>query len=339
MKPFAERVLAWFERHGRRELPWQRDRDPYRILIAELMLQQTQVATAIPYYERFLATFPDLDRLAEAREEEVLALWSGLGYYRRAHQLLATARLIRERHGGVIPRSRAALEALPGIGRSTAAAILAQAFGAREAILDGNVKRVLARHAGIEGWPGAPAVAKKLWARAEECLPSQRLAEYTQGLMDLGAMVCKPRNPLCGECPLAEDCRALALNATHRIPAPKPIRTRPERRLVFLIEHDPTLRVRLVRRPPLGIWPGLYCLPECPADAGERPLPGFRHDFTHFRLLAEIRAQAANERRLGDGDERWIDRADLPGIALPAPIQSRLERFWEEREWLEPSSA
>lgn len=339
MKGFADRVLAWFDQHGRRELPWQRDRDPYRILLAELMLQQTQVAKVIPYYERFLAAFPDLNRLAEARPEQVLAFWAGLGYYRRALYLLEAARIIRDRHRGVFPRTREEIEALPGIGRSTAAAILAQAFGVREAILDGNVKRLLARHAGIEGWPGAAAVAKKLWALAERLLPEHRLADYTQALMDLGALVCRPRSPRCSICPLAQDCQALALGATQRIPASKPKRKRPERRLTFLIEHDAALRVRLIRRPPLGIWPGLYCLPECPDDDTGRPLPGFRHDFTHFRLLAEIRVRPAHARRLRDGEERWITPRDLGEIALPAPIQSRLRRFWQRQEWREPSSA
>lgn len=339
MSEFAERVLSWFARHGRRDLPWQRERDPYRILVAELMLQQTQVATALPYYQRFLAAFPDLESLAAAREEEVLALWSGLGYYRRALHLLAAARIIRERHGGIFPRSRGELEALPGIGRSTAGAILAQAFGAREAMLDGNLKRLLARYAGIEGWPGEARVAKELWAVAERLLPEHRLADYTQAVMDLGALVCTPRNPRCGECPLAEDCRALALGATSQIPAAKPTRSKPERHLVFLIEHDEAGRVRLIRRPPTGIWPGLYCLPECAAEENGRALAGFRHEFTHFRLRAAIRARAANGRTLADGESRWIAQEELAGIAMPAPIQSRLERFWRQREWLEPSSA
>lgn len=338
MSRFAERILAWFDRHGRHDLPWQRERDPYRILLAELMLQQTQVLTVIPYYERFIAAYPDLESLAAAPEEAVLQLWAGLGYYRRAHHLLAAARAIRGRHGGQIPRTRAELEALPGIGRSTAAAILAQAFGAREAILDGNVKRLLARHAGIDGWPGEPAVAKRLWTLAETLLPEERLGDYTQALMDLGALVCTPRRPRCGECPLAEDCRARAGDAIGRIPGRRPTRQRPLRRLVFLIEYEERLKVRLVRRPSLGIWPGLYCLPECDATEG-RPLPGFRHDFTHFRLLADLRLRPAAEGRLNDRESRWVGAEEASELPLPAPIQSRLERFWREKEWLEPSSA
>ena len=227
---FVSRLLAWFDVHGRHGLPWQSPRTAYRVWLSEVMLQQTQVATVIPYFERFIARFPDFASLAAADIDEVLALWAGLGYYARGRNLHAAAKQVASIHRGEMPNDLEAVQALPGVGRSTAAAILAQAFGARHAILDGNVKRVLARHAAIPGWPGEPKVAAKLWAVAERLLPQTRLADYTQAIMDLGASLCSARQPACARCPVAEDCQAHREQRTAEFPSAKPAKARPLRR-------------------------------------------------------------------------------------------------------------
>ena len=205
---FGRRVLDWFDAHGRKRLPWKENPTPYRVWVSEIMLQQTQVAAVIPYYERFVARFPDLVDLAAADLDEVLGLWAGLGYYARARHLHEAARIVRDRHGGELPLDSVLLQALPGIGRSTAGAILALAAGQRQPILDGNVKRLLARFAAVEGWPGQPQVLAALWALAECYTPAERVADYTQAMMDLGAMICTPRRPRCDRCPLADGCAA-----------------------------------------------------------------------------------------------------------------------------------
>jgi len=229
MSQFAEAIIAWQRTHGRHDLPWQRTRDPYAIWLSEIMLQQTQVATVIPYYRRFRERFPDISSLAQADINEVLRLWSGLGYYSRARNLHAAAKQIVERHGGVFPRRLADIEALPGIGRSTAAAIAGFAYGARAAILDGNVKRVLARHFAVEGYPGERAVEQKLWALAESLLPARDIEAYIQGSMDLGATICLSKRPHCNRCPVASTCAAYAQNRVHELPTPRPRKTLPTR--------------------------------------------------------------------------------------------------------------
>ena len=251
-RPFASRVAAWQRRHGRNDLPWQSSRDPYRIWLSEIMLQQTQVATVLPYYERFLAAFPDVASLARAPIGRVLELWAGLGYYRRAHHLHAAARVVAEQHGGTFPSDPHALAALPGVGRSTAAAIAAFAFGVCGAILDGNVKRVLARHRGIEGSPGEAAVERRLWDAAEALLPARGIERYTQGLMDLGATVCTRTAPRCEACPVASDCVARREGCIDRLPSPQPRRSLPHRETrVLLIERgshlDGEYRIASVR--------------------------------------------------------------------------------------------
>jgi A/G-specific adenine glycosylase len=339
-RAFATRLLAWFERHGRHDLPWQHPREPYRVWLAEIMLQQTRVATVIPYFQRFVATLPDVRALAAADEDRVLSLWSGLGYYRRARFMHQAARRIVEKFGGVFPRDLPALTSLPGIGRSTAAAILAQSFGLRHAILDGNVKRVLARHRGIDGWPGDAKVEKIVWQEAEALTPHRRVADYTQAIMDLGATVCTRSAPICGDCPLATDCVALRDGRITELPAPRPRRQIPSRNALLLLEHDTRGRVRLVKRAPTGIWPALWSLPEIECEPGEsRRIAGFEHTFTHFRLRAELCA-----RDLGPAAAHVAESApsmlagphDISDIALPAPVRSRLVRFWENEEWREP---
>lgn len=357
---FATRLLAWFDVHGRHDLPWQQPRTAYRVWLSEVMLQQTQVATVIPYFERFLARFPDFRALAAAPIDDVLALWAGLGYYARGRNLHAAACRIVAVHGGEMPRDFEAVQALPGIGRSTAAAILAQAFGDRHAILDGNVKRVLARHAGIEGWPGTPAVSTRLWQVAERHLPQARLADYTQAIMDLGATLCTSRAPACTRCPLAADCVALREQRVAALPTPRPARERPLRSAQLLVIENAAGELLIERRAPAGIWGGLWCLPV--AEAGEpvadllgarygldivddpRPLPAFRHAFTHFelelqplRLRVGDQAVALREREA----QRWINihRAELPG--LPAPVLQFLKRLQQEHPepCPEPSTA
>ncbi|HEX6828533.1 MAG TPA: A/G-specific adenine glycosylase, partial [Burkholderiales bacterium] len=295
---FARRLTAWQRRHGRRELPWQGTRDPYAIWVSEIMLQQTQVATVIPYYRRFLARFPDLASLAAAPEDEVLALWSGLGYYSRARNLHLSAQRVSERHGGAFPREARAIAGLPGIGRSTAAAIAAFAWGERGAILDGNVKRVLARCFGVEGYPGEPRVEGRLWELAEALLPERGIEGYTQALMDLGATVCIRAKPRCGDCPVRTLCVARWEGRTAGLPSPRPRRALPRRETAMLLLLHKG-EILLEKRPPAGIWGGMWCLPEAdPAEDASsvsrrrygaelsetRPLPPLEHGFTHFRL-------------------------------------------------------
>jgi A/G-specific adenine glycosylase len=319
--------VRWQARHGRHDLPWQRARDPYRIWISEVMLQQTQVATVIPYYRRFLSRFPDVKALAEASLDDVLTLWSGLGYYTRARNLHAAARAVVSLHRGRFPRSRDAIESLPGLGRSTAAAVAVFAFGEREAILDGNVKRVLARHFAVAGYPGEPRVEKRLWALAEAGLPAKDIEGYTQGLMDLGAQVCTRRRPACAECPLRGTCKAYARGKPEAFPQPRPRKPRPVRKTsMLLLLHNG--EVLLEKRPPTGVWGGLWCLPEVgpgPMKSG-KTLPVLRHEFTHFtlditpvaRFLESASLHAAQPGQL------WLPVEEAVGAAVPAPVRKLL---------------
>jgi len=337
---FAARVVAWQRTHGRHDLPWQNTRDPYRIWLSEIMLQQTQVTAVIPYYARFLAAFPDVRALARAPIEAVLAQWSGLGYYRRAHHLHAAARAVETRHGGAFPRDAATLATLPGIGRSTAAAIATFAFGAHAPILDGNVKRVLARHAGIDGWPGSPKVEALLWQCAEARMPARDGEAYTQGLMDLGATVCTRTATRCGACPVAADCVARAAGRTGELPAPRPRKALPQRALrVLLIERGG--EILLERRPAQGIWGGLWSLPECALEDDalavvqsrfgavvqlRDALPPIAHGFTHFALTLHPQrmAAAAWPPRTEAPGTLWLAPGDAARAALPAPIKKLL---------------
>ena len=328
---FAHRVIAWQKQSGRHDLPWQqhgRKGDPYRIWLAEIMLQQTQVATVIPYYQRFLAHFPDLARLAAAPSEEVMVLWSGLGYYARARNLQRAAQLIVAQWGGRFPRGAGDIQTLPGIGRSTAAAIAVFAFGARAAILDGNVKRVLARTFGIEGFPGDKAVENRLWALAETLLPERGIKAYTQGLMDLGATLCTRSRPRCGACPLAAQCVALRENCIAELPSPRARRTVPQRAVTLLVLRCRG-RVLLERRPPKGIWGGLLSLPELAAGqparryAGATQLPVVRHAFTHFRLDITPLLCKVSRCNTPEGGI-WLDLKALDGAPLPAPVRKIL---------------
>ena len=336
---FARRIIEWQARHGRHGLPWQGTRDAYRIWLSEVMLQQTQVTTVLPYYARFVASFPDVQALARAPIESVLEHWSGLGYYRRAHHLHAAATVVVTRHGGEFPRDAATLATLPGIGRSTAAAIAAFASGERGAILDGNVKRVLARHAGVDGFPGDPRVQALLWEEAQRRIPEDGIEAYTQGMMDLGATVCLRTRPRCDMCPVAEDCVARVTQRIAELPAPRPRRGLPERAVrVLLLERSGAILFE--RRPPVGIWGGLWSLPELELDddvasrvrarydcavAQERDLPPLRHGFTHFGLTLHPRhVSVAGSARVEQPGHVWLTRDDALGAALPAPIRKLL---------------
>ncbi len=337
---FSTRIVRWQRAHGRHGLPWQGTRDPYRIWLSEVMLQQTQVATVLPYYERFLARFPTVRALADAPEDEVLALWSGLGYYARARNLHRAARAVRERFGGAFPATFEALATLPGVGRSTAGAIAAFSGGERRAILDANARRVIARHAGIEGEASSARVLSALWAEAEARLPRSGIEAYTQGLMDLGTGVCVPRDPRCLLCPVTADCVARAGGRIEAIPAPRRRAARARRRVGMLV----VLRageVLLEKRPPSGIWGALWSLPEI--DAEEEPAPAlarewgieagevsalepFEHAFTHLTLeVRPWRVLARRAKRLAEGRQAaWLALDDLSGAALPSPVRRLL---------------
>jgi A/G-specific adenine glycosylase len=340
---FATRLLAWYDVHGRRDLPWQHPRTPYRVWLSEVMLQQTRVATVIAYFERFTAALPDIPALAIAPLDDVLGLWSGLGYYTRARNLHRAAQICVEHHAGELPRDPEALAALPGIGRSTAGAILAQAFGVRAPILDGNVRRVLARHHGVAGWPGQVAVQRELWEHADTHTPAIRIADYTQAIMDLGATLCTRAQPRCPDCPVAGSCIAHRDGLTDRLPARRPARRIPSRTTTMLVVRDAAGRVLLQRRPPTGVWAQLWSLPEChtPADATHQlrercgievraatALPPFTHTFSHYRLdvaplLLRATAQAA---RVADmPDQSWFEPGQLATLGLPAPVRKLLD--------------
>ena len=315
---FAEKLIAWQRRHGRHDLPWQGTRDPYRIWLSEVMLQQTQVATVIPYYERFIARFADVRALARASEEQVLALWSGLGYYARGRNLHRAAQVIAERG---FPRTAVEIAELPGVGRSTAAAIAVFSYGERAAILDGNAKRVLARSFGVAG-------EKALWRLAERELPRRGIKIYTQALMDLGATLCARRNPECERCPLSRTCIARREGRIAELPAPRERRELPQREVKWLVLRR-NGAVLLERRASSGIWGGLWCFPEHAGrvPAGARQLAPIEHGFTHFRL--RIHPLLAKRARASNGG-KWMTLEEAEAAALPAPVRTLLSRLREE---------
>ncbi|AIU28034.1 A/G-specific adenine glycosylase [Pandoraea pnomenusa] len=353
---FAERLIAWQAEHGRHDLPWQNTRDAYRIWLSEIMLQQTQVATVIPYYTKFLERFPDVTALANAPQDDVMALWSGLGYYSRARNLHRCAQVVVAEHGARFPSDPQVLAALPGIGRSTAAAIAAFAYDAHAAILDGNVKRVLARVFGIEGFPGTPKIEREMWALAESLLPQRDLPAYTQGMMDLGATLCGRGKPRCGECPFDGDCVAHATGRERTLPTAKPKKAQPQRYVDVLVVRAAD-RVLFERRPDSGIWGGLWSLPEltpptdacAPDDAALRarltalavtlaqgaenglgaqevapsivPLRGLTHVFTHFKLFLRPWLVTLPSASAAGSRHAWLDAPGMAAAGLPSPIR------------------
>ena len=349
---FAAALLDWFKQHGRTDLPWQRQPTPYRVWVSEIMLQQTQVGVVIPYFERFMARFPDLPALDAADQDDVLHLWSGLGYYARARNLHRAARTLLEQHRGQLPEDIDALQALPGIGRSTAGAILSLALGRRHPILDGNCKRVLARCYGVEGWPGRSSVLAELWRLADKLTPADGVAGFNQAMMDLGATLCTRSAPGCARCPLAAHCVAFRQGRPDAYPAPKPRRNHPVRQTRMLLVFDAAGRVLLQRRPPSGVWGGLWVPPELGAGqeaadwcrihlgcgiARLEILPRRRHTFTHFQLdiqslavwpmaarplMAQLGANATGVAE--SGEQTWVDPLEPGRVGLPAPVRRLL---------------
>lgn len=335
---FAGRLGAWQRQHGRHDLPWQ-GQNAYRVWLSEIMLQQTQVTTVIPYYQKFIAAFPDVAALAAADEEDVLTHWSGLGYYARGRNLHKAARIIVEKFNGEFPRRFEDIVTLPGVGRSTAAAICALAYRQRYAILDGNVKRVLARWYGVVGWTGEKRVEQNLWQHAEALLPQDNIATYTQALMDLGATVCTRSKPKCAECPVRDDCVAFTTRRVEQLPTPRPKKSLPERHAVLLLlMHDND--VLLEKRPATGIWGGLWSLPQfadeaaarnwftqtgMQADSGEK-LESFTHTFTHFKLhITPLKITLARKplSAMQPGNV-WLSLEEALNAAIPTPVRKML---------------
>lgn len=341
MSEFASLITDWQLHHGRHHLPWQGTRDPYRIWVSEIMLQQTQVITVLDYYPRFMTRFPTVQALASAEEEDVLALWSGLGYYSRARHLHQAARQMAETG---VPRTPEGWQALPGVGRSTAAAILVFAYGDRHPILDGNVKRVLARAFACEGFPGSPGVERELWTLAESLLPEDRLEPYIQGLMDLGATICTRRRPQCPVCPVQSLCRAFAMDAIGRYPAARPARPVRERTFrMLLLRHEG--RLFMERRGSGGIWGGLWSFPEMGMEGSPEHFvreqwglegvvskrhPPLQHVLTHRRFV--IHPVEMEVRTEGGGPSRWCSPEDALDLALPAPVRHLVEHLSVRRD-------
>jgi A/G-specific adenine glycosylase len=337
LRPFAERLLAWYDQHGRSDLPWQHPRTPYRVWISEVMLQQTQVKTVIPYFERWMQSFQDISSLAGSPVDDVLAHWSGLGYYARARNIHKTANICVQQHGGKLPSSPPELAALPGIGVSTANAIVSQSADQPMAVLDGNVKRLLARHTATEGWTGGSRVQKQLWSEAEDRLPANRGADYTQAVMDLGALVCTRSSPRCTDCPVSEDCQALYKGKVDQLPTPKP-RTKVREKTVFMaVIRDQEGRVLLEKRPGAGIWGGLWCLPMADTadaitgslgpDCRERnELKPVEHRLSHMKMtIHPILAVPGNASQVKcAGEHGWFDREQRALMGLPKPVSDLL---------------
>lgn len=340
---FQSLVLDWFDQHGRKNLPWQQNINAYRVWVSEIMLQQTQVSSVIDYFNRFIQRFPDVFTLAEADLDSVLQHWAGLGYYARARNLHRTARIVAD-NGGAFPLSLAELTELPGIGRSTAGAILSIAHSQKQSILDGNVKRVLSRFHAISGWPGDAKIAAKLWQLSDDYTPNRRCADYTQAMMDLGATLCTRNNPQCRACPIASGCVALKQNTVEQLPESKPRKSLPVKQLYLLILETAEQQILLERRPPAGIWGGLWSLPEFaeltdlhdwlqkqhhPHDQ-IRLLTAGKHNFSHYQLqftpvLVRVKNPSNN---VMEADRLvWYKPEQLKQLGLPTPIKRLLQHF------------
>lgn len=339
---FSAQVLAWYDKYGRKTLPWQIEKTPYKVWLSEVMLQQTQVTTVIPYFERFMARFPTVTDLANAPLDEVLHLWTGLGYYARARNLHKAAQQVATVHGGHFPTTFEEVAALPGVGRSTAGAILSLSLGQHYPILDGNVKRVLARCYAVAGWPGKKEVENRLWAISSDVTPAQGVERFNQAMMDLGAMVCTRSRPKCEICPLNSGCVAYATQRWAEYPGKKPKQTLPERTgYLLLMQHEG--KVYLEQRPPSGLWGGLYCFPQFAdeqalrdwlreraiAERGLTQLTAFRHTFSHFHLdivpmWLPVSSFAAC---MDEGSALWYNLAQPPSVGLAAPVERLLQQL------------
>jgi len=340
-KKFQSLVLNWFDQHGRKDLPWQHDTTPYRVWISEIMLQQTQVKTAIPYYKNFMKHFPHVKKLASASDDEVLHHWTGLGYYTRARNLHKAAKMIVEKHHGIFPTTFEDIIALPGIGRSTAGAIMSIAMQTRQPILDGNVKRVLTRFAAIEGWTALPDVEKKLWQLADHYTPHERVEDYAQVMMDLGAMICTRTKPKCGQCPLEKHCIAHREHEETRYPSSKPKKAIPVKSTIMLMIKNPQNEIFLIKQPSSGIWGGLWILPQCDSLKDierwclnnnftvqtQTALPAFRHTFSHYHLdiqPIELSVKISSHHVAEPRQTLWYNHTQAIGLA--APVKKLLEQ-------------
>jgi A/G-specific adenine glycosylase len=352
MTEFSSRLIVWQKQHGRHDLPWQNTTDPYDIWVSEIMLQQTQVTAVIGYYSKFMQRFPTIAALANATQDEVLQHWSGLGYYSRARNLHNAAQTIMDDHGGVFPQDFETIQTLSGIGRSTAAAIASFAFNQVQTILDGNVKRVLARHFAVEGWPGTPKIEKQLWLLAESLLPKTDMVAYTQGLMDLGATLCSRSKPKCMLCPLVNTCQAYQQQRVSQLPTPKPRKTLPEKYTTMLILRQGD-NVMLEKRPPSGIWGGLWSFPEhessddsnvdCKVDCNnklsaialqrfgltvqpQQSLPELSHAFTHYKLHITPQPLHVTKQhfKASESGQIWLTIEDAIGASIPTPVRKIL---------------
>ena len=350
MKVVTTDILLWFKKHGRHDLPWQNTQDAYRIWLSEIMLQQTQVATVIPYYQRFLDQYPSITELANASIDDVLHLWTGLGYYARARNLHKTAQIVRDQYGGEFPTEFDDVLALPGIGRSTAGAILAFSTGQRFAILDGNVKRVLSRVYEVEGWYGKKSVENRLWELAERNTPTKNIEQYTQAIMDLGATVCTRRNPKCTDCPLIDDCLAYKNNRVEELPHSKLKKEKPIKQTKMLLIKNQKGEILLTQRPPTGIWGGLWCPPEVDENQKdlkidhspiqiEQQLPVFRHTFSHYHLditpiVARIDENDSNNgSQITESQSRvWYNLDSPQRLGLAAPVKKLLQTLINENQ-------
>lgn len=338
---FSDQLLTWFHNHGRHNLPWQREPTPYHVWVSEIMLQQTQVGTVIPYFNRFTEIFPNVQSLAKADIDEVLSYWTGLGYYARGRNLHRAAQMVCEFHDGILPPDKKKLLILPGIGRSTAGAIMALAFNQRHAILDGNVKRVLSRFYAVSGWPGKSNIQKKLWQLAEYLTPEKDIAQYTQAMMDLGATICTRSRPKCDICPISQECIARQQRSQHKYPTPRPKKSIPIRKSVFLLLENKTGEILFQRRPASGIWGGLWCFPECSPDddierwlldktglSGSiiRKLSVIKHTLTHFRmeiLPVHLKVKQCNNVKEMD-NYQWCLSGDALKFGVPVPVKKLL---------------
>lgn len=340
---FSQSVLKWFDKHGRKHLPWQQNITPYRVWLSEIMLQQTQVTTVIPYFERFTKKFPTVQRLAAAPIDEVLHLWTGLGYYARARNLHRCAQTVVNEYGGEFPSSVEELSELTGIGRSTAGAIVSIAFQKRAAILDGNVKRVLARYHAIDGWPGQTDTLNQLWEIAEQHTPKKRCNDYTQAMMDMGATLCTRSKPKCEQCPLQSGCIAYAQGEPTRYPGKKPKKQLPEKSVQLLMLRNPNGEILLQQRPPQGIWGGLWSFPELNIDAdaethaqdnfgkiiSSETWNSYRHTFSHYHLdITPVLIQLAKTPRgISSGGNHWYNLHQPEALGLAAPVKKLLEKL------------
>ena len=347
MNDFAGQILQWFESGSRKNLPWQQDPTPYRVWISEIMLQQTQVATVIPYYLRFMESFPDANVLSKAGIDDVLHHWSGLGYYARARNLHKAAKIISDEYGGEFPASFDGVVSLPGIGRSTAGAILALSRDERHPILDGNVKRVLARYHAVDGWPGKTAVSGTLWEYAEQYTPADNIAAYTQAIMDLGATICTRTRPRCNDCPLAKNCEAHSLGRATDFPGRRDKKAKPLKQTQMILVHAAEA-VYLERRPPAGIWGGLWSFPEidpredaanwCEMNLNASPVglqqwQTVRHSFTHYDLDIEptaVRVEKQSRTVADTSDRIWYELNSPQQIGLAAPVAGLIEKLRAE---------